>query len=364
MQVADSVFSISLALFLALVTLYLLRKSRELTRRLQSLAEAQPARMPALRVASVELLGRGSMRMAALMALSLARWVVPAVVLYAYLVVVSSLFASTRGYAERLTGWVLVPLAELVSRLASTLPVLVIVLFLALVTWMALRASQQFFESVARGEASVVWIDREIARTVGALVRVGIVVMGLVFAAPLITGNETGAFAKLGTYLLVALALASTPILASASVGAVLVLRHHVRLGDEVSIGKHRGSVQHFGLTDKVLRRGADSVRVPYLLALVVPLAIHPSDCLVVELNVAASAPQALALAALERAIGEISQQGRVLLVRLDGDRAHYCITLPMGDSGELRQRVLLGASEALLRAGLGPPRSDGQPAP
>jgi small-conductance mechanosensitive channel len=206
---------------------------------------------------------------------------------------------------------------------------------------------------VARGETKIVWVDREIARTLGALVRVALVVMGLVFAAPLITGSETGAFAKLGTHLLVAFALAAAPILASASVGAVTVLRHHLRLGDEVTIGKHRGRVQRFGLTDMLLKAGDDAVRVPYLLALVVPVRIHAQDSLVVRLCVDTGAQHALALEVLEGVVREICEDGRVALVEIDTSGAHYTMTLPVPDTGDARQRVLLHASAALVKSGL-----------
>jgi len=140
---------------------------------------------------------------------------------------------------------------------------------------------------VAQGETKTDWVGRDMAEALGGLIGIVIVVVALVFAAPIVTGQPAGAFAKVGTHLLLAPALGAAPILASAALGAVIVLRRHVRTGDRVELGSAVGTVRHFGLVDLVLIDDhGDEVRVPYLAALLSPLRIcrcfsgcGPSPC-------------------------------------------------------------------------------------
>jgi len=214
-----------------------------------------------------------------------------------------------------------------------------------------LRLSSLFFESVSKGETHTEWIKRDMAEALSGLTNVAIVVLALVFAAPIVTGDPTGAFAKVGTHLLLALALAAAPILASAGLGAVLVLRRHVRWGDRIELAKASGVIHHFGLFDLVLKdAGGDELRVPYLTALLSPLRVVPRGRVSVSLCVDSRTSQVDALAALRAAIAELGAETNVSLVSLDATGARYRLSAPTGDA-DVRERLLLLASEALLKA-------------
>ena len=148
-------------------------------------------------------------------ALSAARIIAQIGVIYAWIIITLSLFEATRGYTERLTGFVLTPLSALMGRIAVALPLVVIAVITALVVGVALRFVRLFFGSLARGETTLGLLPRDLAVATGILVRFGMVVVTLVVAAPLITGTDDGAISRAGVIALVALALASTPLLAT-----------------------------------------------------------------------------------------------------------------------------------------------------
>ncbi len=351
--VADTVFAISLVIFLGLVTLFILRKSGEVARRVRMQLEERPERVTGLRVYSYQLLGPGSARLALLVLVNAGKWLLRGAVLYGYLVVVTTLFGPTRAFAERLTNWMVAPVSELVGRLAASLPVLVVVLFAIAVVWLLLRLTALFFESVAQGETESEWVRRDLAEALSVLVRIAIVVLALVFAAPIVTGQASGAFANVGSHLLLALALGSAPILASAGLGAVIVFRRHVRLGDQIEFGRANGTVEHFGLIDLlVVSNHGEPIRVPYFLALVSPLKITSGTAVHVTLMVDPNASQVEVLGTLRQCVAKISEEARVSLVELAGNGARYELSAPTSQ-GNTKERLLLEASEALRRAGI-----------
>src|SRR4029434_8060744 len=133
-------------------------------------------------------------------------------VVYVWVLFVLSLFGPTREYGARLTGSVLRPAGAMLGRAGAALPMLVVAALLGLVVALVVRTLRLVFESIARGETTVRWISAELATPVGVLLRGAIVVLAVLVAAPLITGEDTGALSRLGTAVLLALALAAVPL--------------------------------------------------------------------------------------------------------------------------------------------------------
>lgn len=272
-NVAHGVFSISLVVFLGLVAFYLMRKVSELAARGHVWLEENPSRVPALRLQRIELAGPALLRTSLELSLGVLRRVGQGGLLYLWVVVSLSLFESTRGYTKRLTGVLLTPLSELMARLVASLPLFVVALTALLAVALTLRFVGLFFDNVSRGESHVAWLPRDFARPVGLMVRGGLVIATLVFAAPVITGDSEGALARSGTVLLVSIGLAAVPLLATALVGSVTVFGRRLKLGELVETDGVAGRITRLGLLDLDVATNADTtVRVPHLLTLTRPI--------------------------------------------------------------------------------------------
>jgi small-conductance mechanosensitive channel len=116
--------------------------------------------------------------------------------------------------------------------------------------FIVVRFAGAFFDSVSRGQTHLIWLPRELARPTGLLVRVGIVTLALVFAAPLITGDPQGALARVGTVTLVVFGLAATPLIACALVGSSVVYLRRVHSGEFVESRWPHGRVLDIGLLE------------------------------------------------------------------------------------------------------------------
>lgn len=269
---ASKIFSISLVVLLFVAMIFLVRKIGDLAQRANLWIEEHPERIPAIRVRSLEVIHPITLRGGITVTLSGGKWVAQIGIVYLWVIVALSMFESTRKYTSRLTGFIVEPFGAMMSRVANTLP-LFLVGGIALIAFaLLLRVVQLFFESVSSGQTTVSWLPVDLAKPTSILTRAGIVLIGLVFAAPLITGNAEGALPRVGLVTVAAIGLAAVPLAATALLGVVAVYGRRLRLGDFVEIDGREGRLAKLGFLDLTIR-GDDGVetRVPHVLWLLRP---------------------------------------------------------------------------------------------
>ncbi len=274
--IARTVFSLSLVVFFGLIAIFLVRKLLELSARGRELLLNHSDAALAIRLQSLDLVSPATMRSGLLVGLSVGRWLAIAGILYTWLLVSLSLFHATRPYTEQLTGFVLGPVSQLVSRVASSLPLLAVAVLGILAVALLVRFVGLYFASAERGQTRLGWLPYDLTVPTSLLLRGGIILGALVFGAPVITGDADGVFTRGGLLLLGALVLASTPLLASVVVGIMVVFWRRIRVGDYTELGGRLGKVVSVDLLAVRLQdeQGAH-VHVPHLLAM-----IHPTRTL------------------------------------------------------------------------------------
>jgi small-conductance mechanosensitive channel len=324
--IATTVFSVSLLVFSALIAFWLLGRASEVAERVRAWMSENPDHVSGIRLGKIEVVSAGAARGGFSIALTLAYRLIQFAIAYAWLIVGLSLFESTRGYTERLTGIMLAPLYALAARVGSGLPVVFIGAIGLLAVSILVRFIGLFFDSVGSGDTKIAWLARDLARPTSALVRFGVVVTALVLASPLVTGESDGALSRVGMVALVAVALASTPLLACAASGAVVLYGRRLKKGELVEFGGRSGRVHEVRLLDVRLEdAGACDVSVPHLLGLFHPTRVHRHPPLAqVDVVVDPAAQQAEVEHALLDAARTISSRGRVELVYLDAAGAHW----------------------------------------
>ncbi len=352
--VARSVFSFSLVVFAGLVAFLLLRKVGELAEKARTWMVAHPERFPALRVRGIEVVQPAAVRGSASLTLSAARIIAQIGVIYAWVIITLSLFEATRGYTERLTGFVLTPLSALMGRVAVALPLVVIALITALIVGVALRFVRLFFGSLARGETTLGLLPRDLAVATGILVRFGMVVVTLVVAAPLITGTDDGAISRAGVIALVALALASTPLLCNAAVGITVMYGRRLRVNEHAAIGGRHGRVRAITLLEIVLEDvDGSAIYVPHLHGLWYPTsALGAAPPIVVEVQIAPDADLALAAEALDRAAKMVGTRNRVDVIGIDAESARFRVLIH-ASAANAESRLWLAIASALREKGV-----------
>jgi small-conductance mechanosensitive channel len=363
--IAQTVFSFSLVVFSGLVAFLLLRKLEELIEKARGWMESHPDRLPALHIRGIEVVRPAAVRGGVDVAITIAKRLAQIGVVYAWVLIALSLFESTRGYTERLTGFVLRPVSEMVGRVVSALPLVVIAVVTALVVGGAIRFVRLFFGSVARGETTLGWLPRDLAPATSILLRIGMVVVTLVVAAPLITGNDEGPLSRAGAVALAALGVASTPLLSTAAAGIAVMFGGRLRVGEHAVVGGRAGKVRSTTLLEVVLEdEDGCNVHVPHLLSLWHPTRIlGPAPPIHVEIAVDPAADLPRAVAAFEEAAATVGTRARVELASLGADGARFRISVQpvtlAGGAGtprvasDARSRLCVAIAAALRERGI-----------
>lgn len=348
-QIANWVFSFSLVVFLGLVTLYLLRKSAALITRARTWLNETPGAVPALQVQSFELVSASTLRPLLLLALSGGKWLARAVLVYAYLLVVSSMFEATRGYAEKLTGIVLSPVSVMMTRVASSVPGLIIALVVLALLMLVLRFISLFFAEVARGEAAVAGLPRDLAPATSKLLRFAVVFLALVFLGPIVTGSDHGALSELGRALMLGLVLAAVPLVTTVLLGAQLLFERRVLVGQVVSVGDLSGAVESVGFLTLNLRLSDGRLAyIPHLIRLARPMTIEAGSASWVRtILVPAQLPQARVRQILLDCLLTHGAEAQAQLVSLDLTQAAYRVSVSP-HAGYARDELLFTLTCAL----------------
>ncbi len=355
--IATTVFSFSLLIFSALIAFLLLQRVSDVAARIREWLVEDPAKITGLRLGKIEFVSAGAARGALSIALTLGHRLTQLAIGYGWLILALSLFDATRGYTQKLTGIMVTPLYALAARIGGALPMVVVAVIAVIAVTVLVRFVGLFFDSVSRGDTRIEWLPRDLARPTSALVRGGIVVTALVLASPMITGNEDGALSRVGLVALVALALAATPMLASAASGMVFVFGRRLKRGELVEFGGRSGRVMDVTLFEVRLEdAAATEISVPHLLGLFHPTRIHRHPPLgSIDVVVDPTASQADVEKALTEAARELSTRARVELLYIDHAGARWRVTSAVSRGDNTLARAV---QEALAKAGVALGRS------
>lgn len=269
-DVATTVFHWSLVVFTGLLGFLVQRRLRRLLRAARIWLRRHPEKIPAFRVARIDLVRPTALLGLLQLTAAFLDRVVQGTVLYVWLVFSLSLFEQTQGASSTISGFVVKPLGAFAGRVASSLPSLFALFVAFLLLGIVVRFVGQVEKTVERGEAELPGLSRDLAKPVLVLVRLSIVLFALLVGAPVVTGSEDAVFSRVGLALVGALALSSAPLLASGAVGMLALFSGRYRVGEYISFDGRQGRVVSVSVLELRLRDGEGAeLRIPHLLALV-----------------------------------------------------------------------------------------------
>ncbi|MDI3285873.1 mechanosensitive ion channel [Polyangium sp. 15x6] len=338
-----TLLSVALVVLSGMVALFFARKIGQVADRARTFLEEHPERIPAIRLQSIEVVRPESFRAAMLIATKAARVLFRLGIAYGWVLIGLSLFEPTRGYAERLSGFVFGPLYSLLARLIGSLPLLVVAVIAAIALIVLVRFISLFFDGVARGQTTLDWLPADLAAPTSILVRAAVVIGFFLVAAPLVLGGDDGALARAGTAVIAALALSTTPVVASAAVGIVVVYGRRLSVGDHAEIGGRAGRVRAVSLLEVELEGEDGTFRIPHLYSLVRPTRLlGPEPPVSVEVTLEKTALDEEVRDLLREAAGAVGSRPRVELVRFDAEGARYRVTAHRAGAGASSELVVL----------------------
>ena len=162
---------------------------------------------------------------------------------YIYLHLVLGLYPWTRPLTGRLLPVILDPLEAMGMGFLESLPGMVFVAVLVIVTRYILRLTRLYFEGIDRGTVTLARFDREWALPTYKIARFLIIAFAVVVAYPYIPGSSSEAFKGVSIFLGVVFSLGSSSVIANMMAGYTMIYRRAFKVGDRISIDNLTGDV-------------------------------------------------------------------------------------------------------------------------
>ncbi|HCJ2039709.1 TPA: mechanosensitive ion channel [Klebsiella pneumoniae] len=175
-----------------------------------------------------------------------------------------SLFPWTRVWSESLGDWSLGVIRDLSLWIVASLPGLMIVVLIFLLTWLIIRLVKVVLDQVAAGRIQIPGIHPETVSATRRLISVVIWLFALSAAYPFLPGANSLAFKGISVFFGLMLTLGSTGVMTHAMSGLVLIYSRALRKGDWIRLADNEGQVSEIGvLATKILTRENYIVTVP-----------------------------------------------------------------------------------------------------
>lgn len=180
-----------------------------------------------------------------------------------------SLFPWTRVWSESLGDWSLGDwslgvIRDLSLSIVASLPGLMIVVLIFLLTWLIIRLVKVVLDQVAAGRIQIPGIHPETVSATRRLISVVIWLFALSAAYPFLPGANSLAFKGISVFFGLMLTLGSTGVMTHAMSGLVLIYSRALRKGDWIRLADNEDQVSEIGvLATKILTRENYIVTVP-----------------------------------------------------------------------------------------------------
>ncbi len=183
---------------------------------------------------------------------------------YRWAAFVLTRFPYTRPWGEALLHNLLRMLGRLGEALIDSLPGLVFVVLIFVVTRIVVRAVRAFFNGVQLGRIRVGMVDETTARPTGQLIVTGIWILALVAAYPYIPGSGSEAFKGIGVFVGLMMSIGASGVVNQAVSGLMLMYTRALRPGEFVRIGETEGTVKSVGfVTTRIETLRHEEVSIP-----------------------------------------------------------------------------------------------------
>ncbi len=160
-----------------------------------------------------------------------------------FITLVFSLYPQTQGLAQILLEKINYVLSELWGNLLTFLPNLFALIFITILTRLALRLLRFFYDGLQQGKIKFSSIHPEVVEPTYQLLRFLVIAFALVAAFPYIPGSSSPMFRGLSIFVGFLISLGSTSLVTNIISGIVLTYSRGLKISDRVRIGDTEGDV-------------------------------------------------------------------------------------------------------------------------
>jgi len=201
------------------------------------------------------------------------QWLLVALLLYGWLRLLLGCFPATEPLARSLGDWLADKQDWLLHGVADSLPGLLTVAIVVLLTRALGDVLGYFFDAVQRGRLQVPLLHPETMPATRRIVIAGVWVLGLAVAYPYLPGAHTEAFKGLSVLIGLMVTLGATGIVTQAMSGLLVIYARALRKGDYVQVGAVEGVVTEVApLATKLLNLRNEEITIPNAVLIASPI--------------------------------------------------------------------------------------------
>ncbi|MEO9250786.1 MAG: mechanosensitive ion channel family protein [Gemmatimonadaceae bacterium] len=199
--------------------------------------------IPSLRIQRLELLSAKSIATMLISLARLLRTLFTLLLFYTALSLVLSFFPSTAGYATKIVGYAIAPVAQAVSALVAYLPDAFAIVVIIVIARYLIKLLHSIFIALGNGTITVQGFYRDWATPTYKLTRTLVIVFAAVVIFPHLPGSSSDAFKGISVFLGILVSLGSSGAVSNMIAGVVLTYTRAFQIGDRVQIGETVGDV-------------------------------------------------------------------------------------------------------------------------
>lgn len=171
------------------------------------------------------------------------RWLVIVIVLYLALPILFSIFPWTRGWAEKLFGYVLDPLKNVIFAVFNYIPNLFTIAVIYVVTKYAVRFVGFMADEIEDGSLVINGFYPDWAKPTFAIVKVLMYAFMFIVIFPYLPGSDSPIFQGVSVFLGILFSLGSSTAISNLVAGLVITYMRPFKIGDRIKIGEITGAV-------------------------------------------------------------------------------------------------------------------------
>jgi len=175
--------------------------------------------------------------------LGILRWLVILLAIYFTLTFVFSIFPGTRGWANRLMGWVWEPLRNMALALVNYIPDLITIAVIIVVARLVARIFRFFSLEIERDILHIKGFHKEWAKPTYNIIRFLLYAFTFVVIFPYLPGSDSDAFKGVSVFLGILFSIGSSSAVSNTIAGLVITYMRPFKTGDWIKVNDVTGYV-------------------------------------------------------------------------------------------------------------------------
>lgn len=192
------------------------------------------------------------------------KWALIMIAVYEWATFVLRLFPYSRPWGDSLQGFLIETIQSILSAFVDTLPGLLVVVLIVIITRFASQVLKAFFAKIESGKVVVSWMAEDTARPTRKLSQALLWLFALAMAYPYLPGSNTEAFKGLSVLIGIMVSIGGSGVIGQAASGLIMIYSRVLREGEYVKIDDIEGLVTNVGIFSTKIRTSVgEEVNVP-----------------------------------------------------------------------------------------------------